>query len=274
MTLKVLVVDDASFVRDMVKRTLRQLVQGVILYEAPDGAKAVSIIKSKSPDLIFSDWEMPEMSGDELLKWVRADPKFKHIPFVMITSRGDRENVIGAVQAGVNDYLSKPFTAEELTNKINKQLKRIGYKGKSPPSPQSGAFGSLDALTAGRSDISINKGKKAGKPAPAKKTNTPNFKGKVFFRFAKDASECALRELSLQAVAGTIARPDTPPALFEQVSVDLINEAGEALARLNAYVHSVSAAEPNPNTQLLRVIVRFVDKDPAKMELLSSLISG
>ena len=92
MPLKILVVDDATFVRDMVKRTVRQLVPDVELLEAPDGARAMGIIKSKAPDLILSDWEMPGLSGEELLRWVRDQPQFATTPFVMITSRGDRNH--------------------------------------------------------------------------------------------------------------------------------------------------------------------------------------
>ena len=132
MVLKVLIVDDATFIRDMVKRAMRQIAPDAELFEAIDGNRAVALIKQKAPDLILSDWEMPEMGGDELLKWVRAQPDFLSTPFIMITSRGDRNHVQEAVNAGVSDYISKPFTAEELHRKIHKQLKRIGYQPKAP----------------------------------------------------------------------------------------------------------------------------------------------
>ena len=83
MTLKVLVVDDATFVRDMIKRTVRQLVPNVELLEASDGARAQGIIKSKQPDLILSDWEMPEMSGLELLAWCREHMAVYKVPAVV-----------------------------------------------------------------------------------------------------------------------------------------------------------------------------------------------
>jgi len=152
MALKVIIVDDATFVRDMVKRTLRQLIPDGEILEAPDGTRACSIIKSKKPDLILSDWEMPNMGGDELLKWVREQPDFISTPFIMVTSRGDRNHVMKAVEAGVNDYISKPFTAEELTRKIAKQLKRLGHDvNKSPANSNRGtAFGSIDVLTGGK----------------------------------------------------------------------------------------------------------------------------
>lgn len=274
MPLKVLVADDATFVRDLVKRTLRHMIADIELWEAPDGARAMSLIKSKSPDLILSDWEMPGMSGDELLRWLRQQPEFADTPFVMITSRGDRDHVIAAVSAGVSDYLSKPFTADELTRKIAKQLKRIGYE---PPARRAGsapmAFSSLEVLTG----QSAGAGKTAGN-SPAKQAvkaanaAASKFKGKAFLRFPHTSCELEVRELSLQALGGCMERGEVIPAVFDQAAVDLIAENGQAMARINAYIHSISAAQPSPDCDTLRVIVRFVDRDPAKLEVIRSLL--
>lgn len=263
MALKILVVDDANFVRDMVKRTVRQLMPNADILEAPDGARAVGLIKSKGIDLILSDWEMPEMSGEELLRWVREQPKFSHIPFVMITSRGDRNHVMTAVQAGVSDYLSKPFTAEELTRKISKQLKRFGYKTtSSAPNNRGLAFSSVEVLTGGR----------ASEPPPADE-NKEKFSGKVHLRFPHTSCEYELLETSPQALCGIIARPQILPSVFDHAVVDITAENGQALARVNAYVHSISACELSPSAERVRMIVRFVDQDPAKQSVLADLFS-
>src|SRR5690606_32858908 len=100
------------------------------------------------------DWEMPNMSGEELLRAVRANPLSATTPFVMISSRGDRNHVIKAVEAGVSDYLSKPFTPDELLRKVFKQLKLIGKEpthGARSAGTQGIAFASVDVLTGGRS---------------------------------------------------------------------------------------------------------------------------
>lgn len=271
MPLKVLVVDDATFVRDLVKRTLRQMVSDIELFEAPDGNKALSLIKSKKPDLILSDWEMPEMSGEQLLTWVREQPEFATTPFVMITSRGDRDHVMAAVQAGVSDYLSKPFTADELTRKIAKQLKALGHSSNTNPSAfnRGVAFASVDVLTAGRTEPAPSRAK-AGSAKPARK---PSFKGKAVLRFPDATYAFEVRDASIQALGGSMERPKRIPSVFDSASVDLLDEQGEIQARLNAYVHSISAGEPNPNTELMRLIVRFVDKDPAKMAVLTRMIA-
>jgi DNA-binding response OmpR family regulator len=270
MSLKVLVVDDANFVRDMVKRTVRQLAPNAELMEAPDGARAMGLIKSKGADLILSDWEMPEMSGEELLRWVREQPKFQETPFVMITSRGDRNHVMAAVQAGVSDYLCKPFTAEELTRKVGKQLKRLGYKaGSTSPSNRGMAFSSIEVLTGGRT-AALSQTEPAPVSNPAK---TPKFNGTVQLRFPHVSCEYDLLDTSQQALSGTIARPQILPTVFDQAVVDITAANGQALARVNAYVHSISAIEPSPTAERVRVIVRFVDQDPAKQAVLADLFS-
>ena len=125
--LSILVVDDASYIRDLVKRTIRQNLPECQIDEAINGRRANAMLNKKKYDLILCDWEMPEMSGIELLKVIRQQEKQQQLtktPFVMVTSRGDKKNVIEAVQCGVSDYIGKPFTAEHLIAKVSKALKR------------------------------------------------------------------------------------------------------------------------------------------------------
>lgn len=89
----VLVVDDASFIRDLVKKGLRDHFPGIQIDEAVNGRKAQQMLMRQTVDLILCDWEMPEMSGLELLGWCREQDALKTTPFIMVTSRGDKENV-------------------------------------------------------------------------------------------------------------------------------------------------------------------------------------
>lgn len=290
MPVKILVADDAAFVRDMIKRALRNLVQGVELLEAPDGARAKALIKQKQPDLILSDWEMPELSGEELLKWTRENPDSAKTPFVMITSRGDKEHVVAAVQAGVNDYISKPFTAEELTRKVTKQLKKlkIPLNAKKAPAAPSAGFGSLDVLTTSPAPQKASSTPAAAgslaalgvtastpsspttKPAKGNSYKGSDFKGKAVLRIAGfEPQDYTVREASLQALNGFLKRTEKAPTVFDQAVVDIADTDGSLVATLNAYVHSVQAVEPNPASKGIKVVVRFVDSDPVKMEALS-----
>lgn len=119
--MKVLVVDDFATMRRIVKNILRELDFKDIV-EAENGAAAVKILESQDIDLIVSDWNMPKMTGLELLKWVRANEKTKDLPFLMVTAEAQKENVVEAVKAKVSNYIVKPFTAAVLAEKLAKIL--------------------------------------------------------------------------------------------------------------------------------------------------------
>ena len=115
--MKILVVDDFSTMRRIVKNILRQLDFNNIV-EADDGSTAIDILQKEKIDMVVSDWNMPKMTGLELLKAVRCDDALKHIPFLMVTAEAQQENIIEAVKSGVSNYIVKPFTAETLGQKI------------------------------------------------------------------------------------------------------------------------------------------------------------
>jgi len=116
-SIKVLVVDDFATMRRIVKGVLKQRGFSKII-EAQDGSDALDMLKKEPVGLIVSDWNMPNMTGLELLKAVKGDDSLKDIPFVMVTAEGMKENVVEAVKAGVNNYIVKPFTPETFTEKI------------------------------------------------------------------------------------------------------------------------------------------------------------
>ena len=121
-SIKVLIVDDFATMRRILKNILKQIGFKNIL-EADDGTTALEVLDRQSVDLIISDWNMPKMTGLELLKSVRASDRYKEIPFLMVTAEAQKQNVIEAVQAGVSNYVVKPFTAEAISEKLTKILK-------------------------------------------------------------------------------------------------------------------------------------------------------
>ena len=120
-SLKVLVVDDFATMRRIVKNILTQLGYKNII-EADDGTTAMILLKQEKVDLIISDWNMPKMTGLDLLKNVRGNPDWAKIPFIMVTAEAQQDNIILAVKAKVSQYIVKPFTADTLGEKINKVL--------------------------------------------------------------------------------------------------------------------------------------------------------
>lgn len=117
--MKVLVVDDMSTMRRIVKNVLRQIGFSDIM-EAENGQDALTKLRAGGFGLVVSDWNMPVMQGIELLRAVRADAELKTLPFLMVTAEAQKENLIEAVQAGVSNYVVKPFTAEVLQGKLEK----------------------------------------------------------------------------------------------------------------------------------------------------------
>ncbi|MBU0682231.1 MAG: response regulator [Proteobacteria bacterium] len=117
--MKVLIVDDFATMRRIVKNILTQLGYKNII-EADDGSTAVEVLKNQKVDMIISDWNMPKMTGLELLKHVRADATLANTPFIMVTAEAQQDNIILAVKAKVSQYIVKPFTAETLGEKIDK----------------------------------------------------------------------------------------------------------------------------------------------------------
>jgi len=122
--IKVLIVDDFATMRKVVRNLLKQVGYADIV-EAEDGVMALKALKSQKIDFIISDWNMPNMTGLELLKAVRADAELANTPFLMVTAEALQDNVVAAVKAGVNNYIVKPFTAEVLNEKIKKIMEGI-----------------------------------------------------------------------------------------------------------------------------------------------------
>ena len=115
--MKVLIVDDYKTMLRILRNLLRQL--GFMdVEEATDGSMALEVVKQHDFGLIISDWTMEPMTGLQFLREVRADPKLKHIPFIMVTAESKSENVIAAKEAGVSNYIVKPFNAETLKSKM------------------------------------------------------------------------------------------------------------------------------------------------------------
>ncbi len=119
LNMKILIVDDFSTMRRIVRNLLKQLSFNNV-DEAEDGTVALEKIKSGSYDFVITDWNMPNMNGLELLKAIRSDDALKDLPVLLITAEAEKENVILAAQAGVNDYIVKPFTGDVLQQKINR----------------------------------------------------------------------------------------------------------------------------------------------------------
>ncbi len=115
--MSVLIIDDYKTMLRIIRNLLQQLGFKNV-DEAADGSQALSKLRSKSYDLVISDWNMEPMTGYQLLKEVRADDRLKAMPFIMVTAESKTENVVAAKKAGVSNYIVKPFNAATLKSKM------------------------------------------------------------------------------------------------------------------------------------------------------------
>jgi len=293
----VLVVDDASFIRDLVKKCLRNYFPGIRIEDAINGKKAQAFLAREAFDLVLCDWEMPEMSGLELLTWCREQDNLKTMPFVMVTSRGDKENVVQAIQAGVSGYVSKPFTNEQLLTKVKQALNKVGKLDtlmNSAPTKMNSAFGndSLSALTGGKPAVAAAVSAPSAAPAPAAAApsrgllNSPPVKaptpaasaanggrGQGQLRLPNGVQQCVIKALSLKEALLVVKRAEALPQVLDSAVLDLEQGDNAEVARLNGYLHAIVAHEQKPDSEWLQLTFRFVDKDAQKLDYLSRLIA-
>lgn len=284
--LSILVIDDAAFMRELVKKTLRTRFSGCNIVEVNSARRAQALMKTQRFDLILSDWEMPEMDGEEFLRWVRSQDGYRDTPFIMVSSRGEKEYVVKAVQAGVSDYLGKPFTPEDLTSKVTKQLKRIGKlpQAQRPRSNNAIAQETLSVLTGGSAAPAT--------PAPAAPASAPSpaavFAAPPAARPAAPVpnravaqmtlsgghtTQALVQSVTLQAMQAVLRRSERLPQLLEAAVISIQAADGAPVARLNGYIHALEALESRMDAERIKVTVRFVDDDPAKLDQLSQFIA-
>ncbi|EIK97384.1 putative chemotaxis-related response regulator [Pseudomonas sp. M47T1] len=287
----VLVVDDAPFIRDLVKKCLRNAFSGMVIEDAVNGRKAQALLMKDSFDLVLCDWEMPEMSGLELLTWCREQDNLKAMPFIMVTSRGDKENVVQAIQAGVSDFIGKPFTNDQLLTKVKKALAKIGKLDAltATPSKASSPFAndSLSALTGGKAEV-VRPAAAAAAPAPASRggllNNAPrpaatpaaastSNRGQGQLRLSSGTQQCVIKALSLKEALLVVRRGEVLPQVLENAVLDLEQGDNAEVARLNGYLHAIVAHEPKPDSDWLQLTFRFVDQDAQKLDYISRLIA-
>lgn len=123
--MRILVVDDFSTMRRIVKSIVKQLGFNNV-DEAEDGKQALEMMKAGKYGFVVSDWNMPNMTGIDLLRAIRADPDLKDTPVLMVTAETEKQIVVDAIQAGVNNYIVKPFTPQVFEEKMNKIFEKLG----------------------------------------------------------------------------------------------------------------------------------------------------
>jgi hypothetical protein len=219
------------------------------------------------------------------------------MPFVMVTSRGDKENVVQAIQAGVSGYVSKPFTNEQLLTKVKQALNKVGKLDtlmNSAPTKMNSAFGndSLSALTGGKPAVVGGAAARpaAAAPAPAAAPsrgllNSPPVqapgaskapvggRGQGQLRLPSGNQQCVIKALSIKEALLVVKRTETLPQILDSAVLDLEQGDNAEIARLNGYLHAIVAHEQKADSDWLQLTFRFVDQDAQKLDYISRLIA-
>jgi len=283
--IKILIVDDASFMRDIVRKGVRSLYPAFVTKEAADGSQAKSILSQEDFDLILCDWEMPKMTGEELLGWLRTEGPKSDTPFVMITSRGDKDHVVKALELKANNYIVKPFTNEKLTDVITKQLSQsLGIKADelrrlgaaASAAMASGSNDAVSLLTAGTSknnrSSTVSNTISSEKEA---KSVRPKEQSIAQLRWKDLKTKCLIKEINMNSMTAVIRGDTNIPSIMEMVVFDLVTNGGQDISRINAYIYQLQAREANAESEFVNITIRFVDgNDPDKRAHLEHYISS
>ena len=265
--IRLLTVDDDKFIRDLVHKTLRAQYSSFDITEAENGRKAQAKLQKFSFDLVLCDWEMPEMTGLDLLKWVRTQKQLEAQPFILVTSLDSKENVVQAVEAGVSDYISKPFTPDQLFSKVMKQLVKSGVITQEEAANMArkeriGAAGGAEVLAAGL----------GARPVAVKKAPPP----KALLVQGEQRAAGGVKELNIREAVLKVKRTDLTPELATPIQLGLVGGSDEQPLKvtLRAYVAGIQLAERSPKAEHLFVRVQFLKQEPEAAEILDRLVKA
>ena len=289
-SISILTIDDAAFIRDLVKKSLRGFFTNATLDEALHGKRGQFLLRKHQYDLVLCDWEMPEMNGLELLTWLREFEKAQGLqptPFIMVTSRGDKQNVIEAVEAGVTDYIGKPFSNDQLLRKVIKALSRkhkayitellSGSVQSKNPFAAPDAVGAIARKNSSSASILTSHSKSESVSSPKSEAatlrKTQSIKGEAHLRLSDIDYKTQIRAINLSEISLTAPRTDVVPMLLEHCVVDIGLPGTENVVSINGFIYALSAVEKDEACELLQVNIKYVDQDPGKLSLLSEFIA-
>ena len=216
---------------------------------------------------------MPGLTGEELLQWVRGEERLASLPFIMVTSLGDKTHIMRAVQSGVSDYLGKPFTPEELMQKVSKALVNSGKLRHRPEiGGKTGPFSSVEILS-GKPDP-VSTASAEALTATARSKSPARAAGTAVVRWQEQEFRCMIKAINLEEVVLVCKRSERSPCVFNPATVTLSanNTATQAITDLSVYVHSVAALEKKPDSEFMILTLRFHDLGNQQREALSQFI--
>lgn len=232
MKIQVLIADDLAIIRKLVVQGLEKNYEDITVDEAKDGKEARELIKKNRYDLVLCDKEMPVMSGDELLTWIRGHQDLNQTPFIMLTTRNEKESAMSTSNTGVSAYLVKPFTIAGLlltiSNTVNMFNRRYSerYEVEAP----------------------------------------------VTLRFDAGSITGKLIDISLGGFLGFFRRGDKLPHIFDKTLIDLRLEQDVSFTDLEGFVIRIQAAEAHIDSEEVKYAVKFINVNTETEKRLSQYL--
>ena len=219
MKVQALIADDLDIIRKLVMQGLERNYDNIVVEEAKNGKEAQNMMTRNRYDLVICDWGMPVMTGEELLKWIRNHPDLNHTPFIMLTSRSEKEYVMRAINAGVNSYLVKPFTIADLIQKI------------------SATIDTFNRRQAERYEV----------------------EGHIAIKFGSHSFTGSLIDIGLGGVLNFFKRSDMLPAILDKVSIDLELGPDATFTSMEGFIIRIQAAEARIDSKYLKYAIKFMN---------------
>lgn len=231
--LKILIVDDAQSMRHFARFSLEKIFSGSTVDEAINGKEAQSKMEKAQYDLVLCDWEMPDIHGDQVLKWVRSHSTLSATPFIMVSARNDKQSILKAIELGANSYVVKPYTADMLAQKITAVMDKFDRR-------QYERF---------------------------------NACGTVSVHVRDRVAKGSIIDLSQGGVLCTFSRKEPIPAILEKALLDIQLENKSKCDGIDAFVIRIQAAESVIDSANLKLAFTFMELPDTKQSELAGLLT-
>ena len=231
--LNVMLVDDMAAARHFIKYGLESNHKNLKITEASNGKEAKVKLEAGPYDLILCDWEMPQMTGEDLLKWVRTSSVLKDTKFIMITAKSDRESVVRAMQNGVNGFLVKPFTIEGLLQKMADVDRRFDRR----------------------------------------KEERIEMPGTATLRFGGHATKGELLDVSMGGLLAVFSRKDILPQIFDKISAEVCDSEVRTVEGIGGFVVRIQVADASIDSENVKIAVKFIETNGMKLDSLKQFLS-
>lgn len=232
--IKVLLVDDTPSVRRFIRLGIEKSFPNVDIDEAANGIAAKAMLENHHYSLVLCDWEMPGMNGEELLKWLKQHPTLRSTPFIMVTAKSEKDDVMKAIQEGVTGYIVKPFTIDSLVQKMTTVVDRFDRR----------------------------------------QYERVNATGPVSIEFGGNRIDGKLIDVSQGGLLAIFDSKYKFPKILESVTTHIEPENKNMIKDIDAFVLRLQAADAFQESEFIKLAVKFIDLEDSKQSAINGYIKS